>query len=115
MWGSGDRVSGELSFGEIREGRIVVLSAVSREELSTLQSKKVSGLVTGSLSLKDFTEIQPDFPVVVIEGFGEEGLRSDVAGLLAASSGKLACIDPSTQLRAGVQRPRIIIPKQSSS
>jgi hypothetical protein len=112
MWGNGGQVAGELMFDEIEPERVVVKDTVTRSDLVSLQSANAAGLITGGLSLEDIDELCVGFPIVVTEGFGAMRLEPELEDLLASSNGKLACIDADTQLRAGVKRPRVIIPEK---
>lgn len=49
--------------------------------------------------------------LVVTEGFGQIAMAQKTFELLKRHEGKLACINGATQIRAGVIRPEVIIPK----
>jgi len=49
--------------------------------------------------------------LVVTEGFGEINMAQKTYDLLKANEGQEACINGATQIRAGVIRPEVVIPK----
>jgi transcription antitermination factor NusG len=49
--------------------------------------------------------------LVVTEGFGQIAMAQKTFELLKRHEGKLACINGATQIRAGVIRPEVVIPK----
>ena len=51
------------------------------------------------------------FTVILTEGFGAMTMPERTAGLLASLSGSRAAINGATQIRAGVIRPEIIVPR----
>ena len=95
----------------VEPGGVAVRDISDEGSLKELAEKKVVGLITGGLHLKDFNDLQPEFSVVVIDGFGEKTLSPEIHRLFEEHNGRLVCLDPATQLRAGVQRPRVIIPE----
>ena len=53
--------------------------------------------------------------LIITEGFGKIGIAARTYELLSNNEGKFASINGSTQIRAGVIRPEIIIPDESNS
>jgi len=53
--------------------------------------------------------------LVVTEGFGEMPMAGATFELLASCEGRLASINGATQIRAGVIRPEIIVPRESKA
>ena len=49
--------------------------------------------------------------LIITEGFGKMNMSEKTYELLTNFDGKLACINGATQIRAGVMRPEIIIPR----
>jgi hypothetical protein len=49
--------------------------------------------------------------IIVTEGFGEIGMAAGTFELLKANEGRMASINGATQIRAGVIRPEVIIPR----
>lgn len=109
-WGSGEQIAGIISFDKIEPGGVAVMNTTDDRILRELAAKKAAGLITGGLHLKDFNDFKPKYSVIVIEGFGEIKLAPETHHLFKENIGRLACLDPTTQLRAGVRRPRVIIP-----
>jgi hypothetical protein len=78
--------------------------------LVQLHEAGVRGLVTGSLNLADYERVKPSFAVVVTEGFGDTAMADELWDIFEAHAGKPAALDARTQLRAGVVRPRVVLP-----
>ncbi|RJQ11304.1 MAG: hypothetical protein C4551_01555 [Bacillota bacterium] len=84
----------------------------------------VKGLVTGGANHGDLASLlgreigvgitgQEDLPLtlVVTEGFGVMPMSADTYELLRSAEGRLVSVNGSTQVRAGVRRPEVIIPR----
>ncbi|MEM3615213.1 MAG: hypothetical protein QXX09_01010 [Candidatus Methanomethylicia archaeon] len=107
------------------KGKLVVGgSYASAEVLKRAMDVGASGIVVGGLDFKDIRDFlgyeigvaitgREDIPITVIitEGFGKIPMAARTFGLFKANEGRLACFDGATQIRAGVIRPEIIIPK----
>ena len=50
--------------------------------------------------------------LVVTEGFGDINMAQKTFDLLKSKTGKMACINGATQIRAGVIRPEVVIPTE---
>ncbi|MBN2227442.1 MAG: glutamate mutase L [candidate division Zixibacteria bacterium] len=111
-WGSGGQLYGILHDTIPEQGAIMMLNTITRTDLASCRDAGVTGIIAGSMHLKDFQEIQPDCAIVLTEGFGARPMNSDVMSILAAYQEKAVALDASTQLRAGVVRPRIILPER---
>jgi hypothetical protein len=102
-------------------------------KLATLDAMKkaaevgVKGLVVGGLRSVDITAFlgyeigvaitgEENIPLSIIatEGFGEMSMSERTFNLLKSFDGKMAAINGTTQIRAGVLRPEIIIPYKST-
>ncbi len=83
----------------------------------------VAGLVVGGIEIGDLIEILGEdigvaitgeeeigVTLIITEGFGELAMSSRAFSLLSDLEGRMASIDGTTQIRAGVMRPEIIIP-----
>lgn len=70
---------------------------------------KAAALVAPSAHLNDLPADRP-LAVVLTEGFGSVPMTGSVRAALAALEGREASISGITQLRAGVERPEVIIP-----
>ena len=84
----------------------------------------VAGLVVGGIHDKDLRALlgydlgvaitgteQVGFTLILTEGFGTIPMAAKTFSLLSAHAGQQASISGATQIRAGVIRPEIIIPK----
>lgn len=55
------------------------------------------------------------FSLILTEGFGQMAMPARTAGLLKSLSGRMAAINGATQIRAGVIRPEIIVPRDGTA
>lgn len=106
------------------QGKVIVgRRGVSPAALKRCAGAGAAGLVLGSADsdvLKEFIAADPlqvmgpsaDIPLslVIINGFGNLPMADDAYSELAGLAGRTASIDGSTQLRAGVLRPEVIVP-----
>ncbi len=107
------------------KGKIVVGgSFISSEALARAKEVGVAGLVIGGIHDKDLRALlgydlgvaitgteQVGFTLILTEGFGTIPMAGKTFKLLSAHAGQQASISGATQIRAGVIRPEIIIPK----
>ena len=149
---NGTFIQGIFGVGGERQGRIKVLNAdrnklvdvsdlkacsdslqdtiliggagFTTEALSFAATKRVEGVVTGSIdasTLKDYVgyeigvtitgDEKVPFSLIVTEGFGDLGISERVLELAKTCEGLEASINGATQVRAGAMRPEIIVPK----
>lgn len=111
------------------KGKIVVGgSFLSAETMAKAKECGVAGLVVGGIHDKDLRALlgydlgvaitgteQVGFTLILTEGFGTIPMASKTFKLLSAHAGQKASISGATQIRAGVIRPEIIIPKESAA
>ena len=111
------------------KGKIVVGgSFISSEALARAKEVGVAGLVIGGIHDKDLRALlgydlgvaitgteQVGFTLILTEGFGTIPMAGKTFKLLTAHAGQQASISGATQIRAGVIRPEIIIPKGGAS
>ncbi|NOT23184.1 MAG: hypothetical protein HOP22_10755 [Nitrospiraceae bacterium] len=111
------------------KGKVVVGgSFISSEALARAKEVGVAGVVIGGIHDKDLRALlgydlgvaitgteQVGFTLILTEGFGEIPMAGKTFGLLSAHAGQQASISGATQIRAGVIRPEIIIPKVGAS
>ncbi len=111
------------------KGKVVVGgSFISSEALARAKEVGVAGLVIGGIHDKDLRALlgydlgvaitgteQVGFTLILTEGFGEIPMAGKTFLLLSAHAGQQASISGATQIRAGVIRPEIIIPKSDAS
>lgn len=108
-------------------GKIVIGGAfVGAEALQRAKAVGVKALVVGGMHDKDLRALlgydlgvaitgteNIGFTLVLTEGFGQIPMASKTFELLQALNGRKASISGATQIRAGVIRPEIIVPRGS--
>jgi len=110
-----DKAEGEILVGGARVtmeaidkarsagARGIIAGGFDDEDLKTLLGHDLGVAITGHENL--------GITLVLTEGFGEISMAERTFELLKENEGLLACINGATQIRAGVIRPEIIIPK----
>lgn len=112
---------------EQHRGAIVIAgSIVECQAFHRAKEVGVNGLVVGGIDDQDLRELlgydlgvaitgteDIGFTLIITEGFGEIPMARKTFNLLAAKEGAKASISGATQIRAGVLRPEIIIPKKT--
>jgi hypothetical protein len=110
------------------KGRVVVGgSLVTLDALKKAVELGVSGVVAGGVGhvdLKDFMgrdlgvaitgQEKLGISLIITEGFGKMTMSNQTFNLLKDFDGKMAHINGTTQIRAGVMRPEIIIPHEQT-
>ncbi|MGQ0634063.1 MAG: hypothetical protein ACT4QC_05620 [Planctomycetaceae bacterium] len=113
-----ERITPDLS------GAIVVGGArVTAPALAQAVKLGVAAIVTGGIDdadLRDFLGYdlgvattgseQAGLTLILTEGFGDIAMAEHTFRLLAARAGCFAAVNGATQIRAGVQRPELIVP-----
>jgi len=108
------------------EGKIIVGgSFVTHEAIKKAISFKVKGIIAGGIDDEDLKKFlgydlgvaitgneDKGISLVITEGFGKINMATKTFEMLKANTGKRASINGATQIRAGVIRPEIIIPKE---
>lgn len=111
------------------KGKVVVGgSFLSAETMAKAREVGVAGLVVGGIHDKDLRELlgydlgvaitgteQVGFTLILTEGFGTIPMAQKTFKLLSAHAGQPASISGATQIRAGVIRPEIIIPRKAGA
>ncbi|NWF71471.1 MAG: hypothetical protein HXY51_00295, partial [Nitrospirae bacterium] len=103
-------------------------SFASSDALSRAKEVGVAGVVIGGIHDKDLRALlgydlgvaitgteQVGFTLILTEGFGSIPMAGKTFALLSAHAGQQASISGATQIRAGVIRPEIIIPKSAGA
>ena len=119
---SPDRLSASMK-GKIAVGG----SFLSAETMTKAREIGAAGLVVGGIHDKDLRALlgydlgvaitgteRVGFTLILTEGFGTIPMARKTFKLLSAHAGQKASISGATQIRAGVIRPEIIIPKEST-
>ena len=116
-----DRLKAEM------QGKVVVGgSFLSADTMAKAKEIGVAGLVVGGIHDKDLRALlgydlgvaitgseQVGFTLILTEGFGTIPMAQKTFALLSAHAGAHASISGATQIRAGVIRPEIIIPRKA--
>ena len=139
IFGIGRETSGEIAmavqspdepltpdrFASTMKGKVVVGGAfLSFDAMRQAKSIGVAGLVVGGIHDEDLRALlgydlgvaitgteQVGFTLILTEGFGAIPMAAKTFKLLSTHAGQKASISGATQIRAGVIRPEIIIPK----
>ncbi|HWO57911.1 MAG TPA: hypothetical protein VNN55_10140 [bacterium] len=85
----------------------IVVGGFDDRDLRDFLGKDLGVAITGSEDL--------GITLVVTEGFGRIAMAEKTFQLLKRHAGQMACINGATQIRAGVIRPEVVIPKATSS
>lgn len=115
----------EEMIDERHKGKIIVGgSMVTYEALVRAVDMGVQGIIVGGFNDKDLREFlgydlgvaitgkeDKGITLVITEGFGNIAIASKTFDLLVENRGNKASVNGATQIRAGVIRPEIIIPK----
>ncbi len=111
---------------ESHEGKVLVGgSLITYEALQKAVELKVNAVIVGGFNDKDLREFlgydlgvaitgkeDKGITLVITEGFGKINIARKTFDLFCENRGKKASVNGATQIRAGVIRPEIIIPKQ---
>jgi hypothetical protein len=111
------------------KGSVVVGGArVTAEAMDRARTLGVTAIVTGGIDDQDLQQLlgydlgvaitgseRVGLTVIVTEGFGEIAMAERTFRLLASREGADAAVNGATQIRAGVMRPEIIIPRAEGS
>ena len=87
--------------------KAIVVGGVIAEDISKLLGQQIGVAITGNEKI--------GVTLIVTEGFGELPMANKTFNLLSKYEGMLTCVNGATQIRAGVIRPEIIIPRETSA
>jgi hypothetical protein len=82
----------------------IVVGGVRHQDLTTFTGEEIGVAITG--------QEEVGLTLIITEGFGKMNMSHSTFTLLNSFDGHLACVNGATQIRAGVQRPEIIIPHE---
>jgi hypothetical protein len=100
----GSLVNGEFLVKARNNGACgIIVGGIMDEDLYELLGYEIGVAITGNEDI--------GITIIVMEGFGKMDMSENVFNILKKNDGKKACIDGTTQIRAGVIRPEVIIPK----
>ena len=111
------------------EGQILVGgSTVDRQTVEFAIDKGVKGIVCGGIDDRELYQLlgyelgvaitgseKIGLTLIITEGFGQISMARQTFDLLLHRQGMKASINGTTQIRAGVQRPEIVIPLEKDS
>lgn len=101
----GSQVSYEVLRKAVEVGaKGVVAGGVRRDDLTKFLGYEIGVAITG--------QEEVGLTCIVTEGFGKMAMAGNTYDLLRSLDGKMASINGTTQIRAGVVRPEIIVPRQ---
>ena len=120
-----DELTAEM-IQEKHKGKVIVGgSFLTKDTFEHARKIGVAGIVSGGFDYTDLSKIlgyslgvaitgseKIGPSLIITEGFGKIGMAKRTYELLSANAGKFAAINGSTQIRAGVIRPEIIIPSE---
>ena len=131
--------NGVIGFGKSNFGKLIYLSnlndgsdlthkivvyngAVTLQDLEILATKKISGLIIAGINMKTIINFvgkeigvaltgneSIPFPLILMSGFGEYKLSDEFINTVKKNEGHNCNLNPATQIRAGVTRPKISI------
>jgi len=124
---SPDEVVSDTKVSDEHKGKVLIAGALAHWRL--MEAAKQVGavaLVTGGVLDTDIKkllgydigvaitghELLP-FTLIVTEGFGEIAMAKRTFELLASQEGREASVNGATQIRAGVIRPEVVVPKDT--
>ena len=84
----------------------LVVGAVTDDALRSYVGYDIGVAITGHEPLP--------MTLIITEGFGELAMARRTWELLASLEGKLASVDGATQIRAGVIRPEVVVPREAT-
>ena len=120
-----DELTAEM-INESYKGKVLVGgSFLTMNTFEHAKNMGVAGIVSGGFDYTDLSKIlgyslgvaitgseNIGPSLIITEGFGRIGMAERTYQLLSSNEGKFAAINGSTQIRAGVIRPEIIIPNE---
>ena len=101
-----------LTMSTFKHAREMGVSGIISGGFDYLDLSKILGYSLG-VAITGSEKIGPS--LIITEGFGRIGMADRTYELLSSNAGKFAAINGSTQIRAGVIRPEIIIPDDKVS
>ncbi len=104
-------------------GKILVLAdIINYEDLKKLENLKISGLIIAGIEMKDLVEFigreigvaltgneSIPYSIIIMNGFGKFSFDPEFIKTVKKNEGRNCLLNPTTQVRAGVTRPKVII------
>jgi len=125
---SPDEVVPDTKVSDEHKGKVLIAGALAHWRLmEAVKQVGAVALVTGGVLDTDIKKLlgydigvaitghEPlPFTLIVTEGFGEIAMAKRTFELLASQEGKEASVNGATQIRAGVIRPEVVVPKDGA-
>jgi hypothetical protein len=93
------------------KGTVVFLEWLSPKDIDEIIKHQPAGVLAGSIDYEGVERLEKHgITSVIMEGFGRLRIYENNLALLAQSMGRNIILKASTQVRAGVIRPEVIIP-----
>lgn len=121
-------LTSELINEEMKNSIIVGGSRMTSDAIDKAIEVKASGIISGGIDDQDLKEIlgydlgvaitgseKIGITLIITEGFGDISMAKNTFNLLKSREGEETSINGTTQIRAGVMRPLIIIPTENDS
>ena len=121
-------LTSDLINEEMKNSIIVGGSRMTSDAIDKAIEVKASGIISGGIDDQDLKEIlgydlgvaitgseKIGITLIITEGFGDISMAQNTFNLLKSREGKGTSINGTTQIRAGVMRPLIIIPAEKDS
>jgi hypothetical protein len=112
---------------EHAEKILVCGAGITKEALEKADEHHVRGIIAGGIKNQDIVDMfgyeissgitgqeEKEITIIATEGFGNVEMLPQTFELLKSHEGKLTSINGTTQIRAGVIRPEIIIPVEDA-
>jgi len=123
-----DELTADLIKQEHKGKILIGGSIVKMKAIKKAQKVGVNGIVVGGIDDQDVKDLlgkdigvaitgheEIGFTLMVTEGFGQMRMAQQTFDLFKENEGQWASINGATQIRAGVMRPEVIIPKDKDS
>jgi len=100
----GSMVTGDALRRAVEVGaKGVIIGGINDKEIIELLGYEIGVAITGDEEI--------GITIIVTEGYGKMSMSTKTFEILKKFEGKMACINGATQIRAGVMRPEIIVPR----
>ncbi len=114
---------GEAGVGPQHKGKILLAGAFAGlEAVQKAKAAGARGIIVGGMDNLDLVQVlgreinvgitgqeQTEFTAIVMEAFGKMPMNDGAWDLLCRCAGRVASIDGTTQIRAGVIRPQVLL------
>lgn len=124
----GERLTSAMIKPELRGAIAVGGSLLGIAEYRAARDAQLAAIVVGGMHYRDIKEIlgyelgvaitgheKLGTTVVVTEGFGEIAMAKGTHALMTKLEGRFAAANGATQIRAGVIRPEVVVPREGGA